>query len=577
MADHDDLRSVLVGVASRIDVGDLDDARADVRHIVRRRRTRARVGGGLGVAALLIAGAVAFTALGGSNESSLRLSADPALVTDPAEVTQPDQSTAPAPTPHPTVEVIQQPGEVVDGTGAPAESQFVFPWRDGFVAGSMVYAPQPLPAEFPEEIVALFPQAVVDLFAEDQPATISDAMTILSEAGLLDEVSAIISANPEASAAIYAEQSSESPTIEARFTTDGGAWEPIEMTLPPGADFIGGVATAGDRAAVVFNEPQTPDGPGSDTVAVATTTDLVNWAVQQFEPPSSLDEVPLGVRRSVSGQDLVANESGWAVTVFDSVDVDVLQLVPDDVRAKLEASDGGFGSSVDESGVSVQYSTTESAETEFYTWEELGVPLDVVPDLTNNEYRPQLWAATWDGVPAQSDLLSGSGQLLATPLGFLQWTDETLFSSDGLTWTASPLPDPDGAITGGFAFDGGVIVLSSDGSDGSVDLYRLDETGGSAQLIDVPGLPETFQSGFGSWWAPGSALVVDAAVQTGPRGEGENYRPDFWLLASGDGVRFVVEDLDDAGGFGGPTDVLTNGDLVLAQVGGASWLRFILP
>jgi hypothetical protein len=441
----------------------------------------------------------------------------------------------------------------------------------------VVYAPQLLPAEFPEEIVALFPQAVVDLFAEDQPATISDAMAILSEAGLLDEVSAIISANPEASAAIYAEPYSESPTIEARFTTDGGAWEPIEMTLPPGADFIGGVATAGERVAVVYNEPQTPDGPGSDTVTVATTTDLVNWTVQQIEPPSSLDEVPRGVRRSVSGQDLVANESGWAVTVFDSVDVDVLQLVPDDVRAKLETSDGGFGSSVDESGVSVQYSTTESAETEFYTWEELGVPLDVVPDLTDNEYRPQLWAATWDGVPAQSDLLSGSGQLLATPSGFLQWTDETLFSSDGLTWTASPLPDPDGAITGGFAFDGGVIVLSSDGSDGTVDLYRLDETGGSAQLIDVPGLPETFQSGFGSWWAPGSALIVDAAAQTGPDGEGENYRADLWLLASGDGVRFVVEDLDDAGGFGGPTDVLTNGELALAQVGGASWLRFILP
>jgi hypothetical protein len=279
----------------------------------------------------------------------------------------------------------------------------------------------------------------------------------------------------------------------------------------------------------------------------------------------------------VGGQGLAANESGWAVTVFESIDADVLQLVPDDVRAKLETSGGGFGSSVDEKGVSVQYSTAESAETEFYTWEELGVPLDVVPYVADNEYRPQLWAATWDGVPAQSDLLSGSGQLLATPSGFLQWTDETLFSTDGLTWTASPLPDPDGAITGGFAFDGGVIVLSTNRSNGSVELYRLDESGGSAQLIEVPGLPEALQSGFGSWWAPGSALIVDAAAQTGADGVGENYRADLWLLGSGDGERFVVEDLDDAGGFGGPTDVLTNGDLALAQVGGASWLRFVLP
>jgi hypothetical protein len=310
-------------------------------------------------------------------------------------------------------------------------------------------------------------------------------------------------------------------------------------------------------------------------VTVANTTDLVDWRLQQVEPSSPLVELPVGLRRSVGGQGLVANESGWAVTVFDSVAVDVLQLVPDDVRAALEASDGGFGSSVDERGVSVQYSTTESTETVFYTWEELGVPLDVVPYVADNEFRPQLWASTWDGVPAQSGLVEGSGQLLATASGFLQWTDETLFSPDGLTWTASPLPDPDGRISGGFAFDGGVIVLSND-PDGSVDLYRLDERGGSAQLIDLPGLPETVRSGLGSWWVPGSALIVDAADQTGPDGEGENYQADFWLLASADGERFVVEDLDDAGGFGGPTDVLTNGDLALAQIGGASWVRFAL-
>jgi hypothetical protein len=577
MTDHDDIRSGLVGVASRIDVGELDDARADVRDIVRRRRTRARLGAGLGAVALVIGGAVAFAAFGGSDESSLRLSADPAEVTDPAEATEPVQSTVQAAAPPAAVELGQQPGEVVAGTGAPTETQFAFPWRDGFVAGSVVYAPRLLPVEFPEEIVALFPQEVVDLFAEDRPATISDAMAVLSEAGLLDEVSAIINANPEASAAIYAEPYSESPTIDARFTTDGDTWEPIEMALPPGAVSIDGVATAGDRAVVVFNEPQSPDGPGTGTVTVATTTDLVDWTVQPVVPPSPRDELPVGFRRSVGGQGLVANESGWAVTVFDSIEVDVLQLVPADVRAKLETSDGGFGSSVDETGVSVQYSTTESAETEFYTWEELGVPLDVVPFVSGNEYRPQLWAATWDGVPAQSDLAGGSGQLLATPSGFLQWTDETLFSPDGLTWTAGPLPDPDGYVTAGFVFDGGVIVLSTNESDGSVDLYRLDETGGSAQLIDVPGLPERFQSGFGSWWAPGSALIVDAAAQTGPRGEGENYRPDFWLLASGDGVRFVVEDLDDAGSDGGPTGVMTNGNTALAQVGGSSWLRFVLP
>ena len=51
---------------------------------------------------------------------------------------------------------------------------------------------------------------------------------------------------------------------------------------------------------------------------------------------------------------------------------------------------------------------------------------------------------------------------------------------------------------------------------------------------------------------------------------------DAWLASARDTLA-LLEDLDDAGGFGGPTDVLTNGDLALAQVGGASWLRFILP
>ncbi len=115
------------------------------------------------------------------------------------------------------------------------------------------------------------------------------------------------------------------------------------MTLPAGATYFDGLATAGDRLAVLFNEPQTPEDPGGSVVTVATTTDLVNWTTQEVVPPALPVELPAGIQRRVNGQGLVANDSGWAITVFDSVDVDVLQLVPDDVRAKLESSDGGFG------------------------------------------------------------------------------------------------------------------------------------------------------------------------------------------------------------------------------------------
>jgi hypothetical protein len=474
--------------------------------------------------------------------------------------------------------VIEQPRVPGVAADAPTETAFAFPWRDGFVAGSVVFPPQLLPAELPPEIAALFPQEVIDLFAGDLPATIDEATKILSEAGLLDEVSAIISANPEASAAIYGEPNTDPPTIDARFTTDGEDWETIEMTLPAGATYFDGLATAGDRLAALFNEPQTPENRGGSVVTVATTTDLVNWTTQEVAPPAPSVELPDGIQRRVSGQGLVANESGWAMTVFDAVDVDVLQLVPDDVRATIESSNGGFGVSGDGGGITIDYAadvTLNFTESLRFTWEELGVPADVVPYVTDNEYRPQVWAAPWDGVPAQSDLTDGSGQMLATSAGFLQWTDETLFSPDGLTWTAKPLPDPDGSVSSGFAFDGGVIALSTN-RDGSVDVYRLDEIGGSPKLLVVPGLPDKIQSGFASQWAPGSALIFDASDHTGMGGESEEYVPDLWLLASTDGEQVVATDLDDTGGYGGPTSVVTNGNVALAQVGGR-WTRFELP
>ncbi len=217
--------------AASIDVGNPDDARADVHGIAHRRRMRTRVAAGLGVVALVVGGAVAFAALGQSDDPDMLVSADPTVPTDEVADTAPIDSAATTPTS--TIPVVEQPRVPGVAVDAPTETAFAFPWRDGFVAGSVVFPPQLLPAELPPEIAALFPQEVIDLFAGDLPATIDEATTMLSEAGLLDEVSAIISANPEASAAIYGEPNTDPPTVDARFTTDGEAWETIEMTLPP--------------------------------------------------------------------------------------------------------------------------------------------------------------------------------------------------------------------------------------------------------------------------------------------------------------------------------------------------------
>ncbi len=118
--------------------------------------------------------------------------------------------------------------------------EWIVPWEDGFLVGSMAYQPQPLPDELPEEVVALFPQEVIDLFGGDLPATISEATEQLSEAGLLEVVSEIIQNNPAASEAIYGVETGP-PTLDVRYTVDGITWEPREVVAPPGATYFSGV------------------------------------------------------------------------------------------------------------------------------------------------------------------------------------------------------------------------------------------------------------------------------------------------------------------------------------------------
>ncbi len=94
MADPDDIRSGLNDAAASIDVGNPDDARTDVHGIVHRRRMRTRVAAGLGVVALVVGGAVAFAALGQSDDPDMLVSADPTVPTDEVADTAPTDSAA---------------------------------------------------------------------------------------------------------------------------------------------------------------------------------------------------------------------------------------------------------------------------------------------------------------------------------------------------------------------------------------------------------------------------------------------------------------------------------------------------
>ena len=511
MTEPDDLRRSLDNVAATIDVGDLD--LAAVRTHARRRRRRAQLTAGLGVAALVVGATVAVVAFNAGDEPDTLVSAEadesaPSTSIGDEEPVTTDLSTAPAQ----TVRVIDRPGVpgLVAGVGgAPEYGEWAAAWKDGFLVGSLAYAPQPLPAELPEEVSALFPQEVRDLFGGELPPTIAEATEMLREAGLLETVTEIILANPEASDAIYSVENLEPPTLDVRFTTDGTTWEPVEVTPPPSLGYISGATAVGDRL-VVWYGSQGPDGDvGDGTVRVATTVDLVNWSVQEIvtPPPTGL---PDGVTWTVQPLGFAANESGWVASVSTGLNLDPFELIPAADRVGLDPS-AGYSFSTDDTGIILDVEG-DGVDSVTYTWDELGVTPDVADYFGDGSYVPTTWAASWDGVPATSQTPGPMEGIIATPAGFVGLGSDVRFSADGLTWTTGPLPVEDAYyVTAAFTFDGGIVAFI-DTADG-VQIHRLDERGGSPERLDIPGLPATANGAYG----PGSRLgVVLAATEPGP-------------------------------------------------------------
>ena len=664
----EDIRWRLDGVASGIDIGELEQARTKVDGVVGRRRARKRIGATLGAAAVIALVATTAVLTIGGDEPDTLVTSDDTMAPD----TVPDDSVdAPEPTldlPVATAQPVElidgaaRPGSVAGANGAPEYGEWIVPWDDGFLVGSMSFPPQPLPDELPEDVIALFPQEVIDLFDGDLPDTIAEATEQLSEAGLLDVVSEVLRNNPAANDAIYgAEAEAEAPTLDVRFTVDGVSWEPREMVPPPGATYLSSVTVvtgAGDRLAAVFQVQDPLTGrPVDGTIVVATTTDLTTWTTQDIVVPSP-GELPEGINWAVSAQGLVANDSGWVLSVYDSIDADPFALLPAEIQLEIDAGNG-FGMSTDDIGITVQYDYESDgnnpARTRTFTWDELGVDPEVAQLLVDQAREPTLWAASWDGEPAPTDAPPVGGPIAATSKGFVQWADQTWFSPDGVTWTASPLPDDVSWVSGAFNIEGGLIILSSTPT-GETRVHRVDERGENAVLLDLP-VPVTGAlspiAPFGGSATSGTVVSVDPLVAPEDRfsveadgyrlsiqqpggifevtevatGEvvvseslvrpsadggsltideagitvidpatgdvlvvfsnelldaaqsknfdegGGEYHADFWLLASLDGQRFVIDDIDDA--TDGPTSLATNGTRLLLQ-SGTNWILYDL-
>lgn len=323
------------------------------------------------------------------------------------------------------------------------------------------------------------------------------------------------------------------PSMRARFTTDGADWEPVEMSMPPGVRVASRVTSVGDRFVVAaYVEPTET----ADVIRVASTTDLLNWSVQDFEVPgrrSHAAQSELG-GSFPSMRSFAANENGWVFEIERVYSDDVTVVLPEDVKSQLVP--GGYRIRSDEDGFTVTVneaagSPPATASTFEYSWAEVGVSPDAVPYLTGEIPSSRTWTATWSGTPVVADTADPGGPTLASSEGFVRWNDHTWFSADGGTWTASALPDPTGAVQSAFPVDDGFVAIVGN-QDGTSDVYHLDQRGGSPRRIDVDGLPERFRTTFPEQALVGSSSATSAVV--------------LYAAASGDGLAPLVI---DSGGY----------------------------
>ncbi len=285
-------------------------------------------------------------------------------------------------------------------------------------------------------------------------------------------------------------------TIRASVTADGSSWEPVEVSTPPGLQVAGRISSVGDRL-VIADSVSTADG--GVVVRVASTTDLRDWSSQDFELPGAR---PLGDQSQFgvwwpSMRSFAVNETGWVFEIVRMYSADVTSVLPADVQRDLVAgtyevrsNDTGFTVAVN--GPDGSPPTPES--TYSYTWDEVGVAAEDVPYLTGEVPISQTWAATWDGTATVGQTAMATGMTIASPAGFVRWNDRTWFSPDGLTWSASPLPDPTGTVTNAFPIDNGFIAVVAN-QGGTSDVYLLDERGGNPRQISVDELDEEFDKG----------------------------------------------------------------------------------
>jgi hypothetical protein len=354
--------------------------------------------------------------------------------------------------------------------------------------------PQALPTELPEEISTQFSQEVNDFFADGLPATIDEATTQLQEAGLYEEVEAVVLANPAVFDAIYSVPTTQ--VIDVRFSPDGVEWEDIDVVLPdPNAQFWNMMST-GSRLALLSD----PNASGAGGVVTETpmqmfsTTDLVNWTSQEIPQPARPIDLPEFVDVQVYAEPLVGNDQFWAVTVNSYVNVDPLSLLDSETRDQIQASSGGYGTSTDDLGVTISVGQEDgTSENLRFSWVELGVES---PGTLNGDGQRISYVGAWGGGPAVQtfDDPNGYREQPVTIAGGLARSDQdgqVSISSDGETWEQFDAPF-DGYAEALLAYGDSVVAFGVDGDERVIT--ALDRSTGDWSPLTIEGLPENFSA-----------------------------------------------------------------------------------
>jgi len=327
-------------------------------------------------------------------------------------------------------------------------------------------------------------------------------------------------------------------------STDGSTWTDVVGFDPPvPVESIRRIVSDGTHLVIqsqIWEPVTTVDGdggaigPGPSKLSVLVTTDLSNW--QTYDITSPTPDAPPYVRREQWTSALAIGPDGWLASVQSSSYVDLLTLLPAEVRE----TEGGVDYRQTSDGIQVvispqtedpRLSLTDgeavgaaTTTTRLYTWDELGLNPTEAADLrsTISEVGNETitWVGPWEGVVRSSSSGSGFGyvndQVVGTDAGFLvvRYNTETgrrtiEFSPDGLTWSAAdPLPvDWFGSV---IAVEGGVLI-NTNGPYGTV-MWRGNPDGTDWSEVDVPGLSDGPSRLYGQPIpGPGYVAIVDVS------------------------------------------------------------------